>query len=284
MADKIMKTLTIGDVTYTVTDASAQSLANEAKSAAETAQANIDALIDGDVANAKTDIANMKTQIANIEDNMYDDTEVRELIQGNTDDVGALEDRASALEGKVDTLVDSDIGKSVRAIASEVTSDIFTWSKIYDSGEITAEVNSFANINIADYKSLRIIVKCVQTANTLDSTAGAVIFTGENDMEYSFSDLFGNLITNNAGTISGAMANFSIVDGFVICENASRGVNAEGILSTTEGQGSWSLSNVSGGLIMCNSPLTKMAISTANQSASHFYGVGSRVIVWGCKI
>ena len=161
--------------------------------------------------------------------------------------------------------------------------DISTWTMIYDSGEITSEVNSFANIDISGYKSLRVAIKCVQSTNTAGTTAGAVTFTGSNGTEYSFSSLFGNLITNTADRTSGAMARFSVVDGFIICEDASRGIIADGMLSTTEGEGTWSLATVGSGLVMCNSPLTTMSISTTNNSATHYYGVGSKVIVWGCK-
>lgn len=175
-----------------------------------------------------------------------------------------------------------DTNAKTLATTEDIT-NAHTWSMIYDSGETTAEVNSFANINVAGYQSLRIAIKCVQSTNTESTTAGAVTFTGENGTEYSFASLFGNLINATENRTSGAMARFSIVDGFIICEDASRGINADGMLSTTEGEGSWALATVGCGLIMCNSPIATMSISTTNNSATHFYGVGSRVIVWGCK-
>lgn len=68
--------------------------------------------LEGTVATQGEDIETMKGQIDALEKGTYDDTEVRELIQGNADDIAEV-------SGKVDTLVGEDVGKSARTIANE---------------------------------------------------------------------------------------------------------------------------------------------------------------------
>lgn len=168
------------------------------------------------------------------------------------------------------------------AVAPKLDAENATWVQLYDSGAITSEVNSFSGINITGYKSLMVAVKCVNTTNTASTRAGAVIFSG-NNQDYAFNNLFSNLLKNGT-TTSGAMAKFKIVDGFIICETAMRAISANGILSDTEGDGIDTLAPVGSGLIKCTNTVTTIAVSSAAQSATHFYGIGSRVIVWGCKI
>ena len=59
----------------------------------------------------------MKGQIAALEAGTYDDTEVRGLVQGNTDAIAVT-------DGKVNTLIGEDTGKSVRAITLEEVAKI----------------------------------------------------------------------------------------------------------------------------------------------------------------
>lgn len=155
------------------------------------------------------------------------------------------------------------------------------WDKIYDS-TTSSNVNAIFGINISGYTKLKLAIKCVNVTSSAGTTAGAVTFTGENGVNYSFSSLFGNLVTNTAGTTA-AMAEFTIVDGFIICENALRSTSAANMLSRTDGQGAWGLTSVGGGIITCGSPTKLLRISTTNNSTTHYYGTGSRVIVWGCK-
>lgn len=164
----------------------------------------------------------------------------------------------------------------------EKLANIGEWTQLYDSGKITAEVNSFANIDVSGYKNLIVVVKCVNTTNTASTRAGAVYFTGSNSQDYTFNNIFSNLLKNGT-TTSGAIAKFRIVDGFIICETAMRAITADGILSDTEGAGIDTLAPVSGGLVRCTNTITTMAVTTAGQSVTHYYGAGSRVIVWGCK-
>lgn len=156
------------------------------------------------------------------------------------------------------------------------------WTQIYNSGTTTKNVNAFSNIDISGYTKLKVAIKCVNVTASAGTTSGAVIFTDEFGMDYSFSSLFGNLITNTVGT-AGAMAEFTVVDGFIICDNALRSTSAANMLSNTDGQGAWNLTSVGGGLITCSGALETMNIATTNLSTTHYYGTGSKVIVWGCK-
>lgn len=84
---------------------------NAAKQAADDAQADVDALAEkvGTVTDGKTVvqmIEEAKTAAT------YDDTEVRGLISDNADDI-------SDLNGKMNTLIGDDTGKSARTIANE---------------------------------------------------------------------------------------------------------------------------------------------------------------------
>lgn len=156
------------------------------------------------------------------------------------------------------------------------------YTKIYDSGEITSEVNSISGIDVSGYKNLIVAIKCVNTENTSGTKSGSVIFTDSNDQIYAFNS-FTNLVKNGTN-ISGAMGLFKIVDGFIVCENAMRAINAPNILSTEVGVAADLLAPVGSGVLVCTNPISTMTVSTENQSATHYYGVGSRVIVWGCKV
>ena len=190
---------------------------------------------------------------------------------------------STAIANKVDKVDGKDLSTNdYTTEEKEKLASVGEWAQLYDSGEITAEVNSFANINISGYKNLIVVVKCVNTTNTTSSRAGAVYFTGSNGQDYAFNNIFSNLLKNGT-TTSGAMAKFKIVNGFIICETAMRAITADGILSGTEGAGLDTLAPVAGGLIRCTNTIITMAVTTAGQSATHYYGAGSRVIVWGCK-
>lgn len=91
--------------------------ASGAQTAAEAAQADVDALEAkvGTVDEGQTVMGIIK----NIQDNAYDDTAIKALIKTNSDDIDALEGRATAVEGKVTTLIGEDASKSVRTIANE---------------------------------------------------------------------------------------------------------------------------------------------------------------------
>lgn len=154
------------------------------------------------------------------------------------------------------------------------------WEQIYDSGAITKNVNAFSRVVISNYTKLKIAIKCVNVTASAGTTSGGITFASTDGTYYYLSNLFGNLITNTAST-SAAMAELTIVDGFIICDNALRSTSAANMLSTTEGAGALSLTSVGGGIVTCNKPLSSMTINAA--SAGYYFGAGSRVLVWGCK-
>lgn len=57
--------------------------------------------------------------ITNIQENAYDDTELRGLISDNTDAIDAVEARTTEAEAKLTALIGEDTGKSARTIANE---------------------------------------------------------------------------------------------------------------------------------------------------------------------
>lgn len=118
--------MTDGSVAKSIADAkteieadisAVESKATAAQSSADTAQADVDALEAkvGTVPDGST----VMGIITNIQENAYDDTAIKALIQTNANDIDALETRATAVEGKVTTLIGSDVDKSVRTIANE---------------------------------------------------------------------------------------------------------------------------------------------------------------------
>lgn len=86
------------------------------KTAQTYADTKVQELADGQVATNKSDIATMKGQIEALEAGTYDDTELRGLIEDNTD---AIEAHKTAIDATVATLVGTDTNKSVRTIANE---------------------------------------------------------------------------------------------------------------------------------------------------------------------
>ena len=108
---------------------------DEAKAAADAAQADVDALVD-ETEGSKGRIPVLEGKVEALIAGTYDDTEVRGLIQGNTDAIDdvnervdaivndgglipALDGRVEAVEGQVETLIGTDANKSVRTIANE---------------------------------------------------------------------------------------------------------------------------------------------------------------------
>ena len=86
-----------------------------AKKSGDDAQADVDAL-EETVETVTSDISTMKGQIEALESGTYDDSELRGLIQDNTD---AIEAHKDAIDDVVITLVGEDVNKSVRTIANE---------------------------------------------------------------------------------------------------------------------------------------------------------------------
>lgn len=180
-----------------------------------------------------------------------------------------------------DTAVSTQITNAVEA---KLDKDDCAWTQIYDSGAITTAVNAISGINVSGYKSLKVAIKCVNTTANSTTAGGAIVFTCENGQDYVFANILGNLIRNTAST-SGGAADFKVLDNYLACECSYRALNAENMLSDTEGAGADNLTTLCGGCyIKCTSPISTMMITNATQSDSLYYGVGSRVVVWGCKI
>lgn len=154
------------------------------------------------------------------------------------------------------------------------------WVQIYDSGAITAKVNSISNINISGYKKLMVTVACVNDGNI--SKSGSVIFTASNGTIYQFP-CWTNMFSTTAGTISAGLAQFDIINGYIVCPNASRHIRTSNFLSSTEGGTADNLTSTGGGIMKCTNSLSTLAVSSLDQDSSCYFGVGSRVIVWGCK-
>lgn len=180
-----------------------------------------------------------------------------------------------------DTKVSTQIAD---AIVNKVDKSDSEWVQIYDSGKITTAVNAFSGINVSGYKSLKIAIKCVNTTANTTSASGAVVFKCENDKDYVFANILSNLIRNTASTTGGA-ADFKVLNGYLVCEGSYRALTADNMLSDTEGAGADNLTVLCGGCyIKCTSPISTMMITNSAQSDTLFYGVGSRVVVWGCKL
>lgn len=207
--------------------------------------------------------------------------------------VTTLEGKVSTAQSDIDTL-ESDIATKVgdKTVAEQISTAIepklditdTEWHQIYDSGIITMAVNAISGINVSGYKSLKVAIKCVNTADNPSSTGGAIVFASEDGQDYVFANILGNLIRNTAST-SGGAASFKVLDTHLVCECSSRALSVTNMLSDEEGAGADNLTVVGGGCYLkCTKPIATMMVTNANQSDTHFYGVGSRVIVWGCKI
>ena len=205
---------------------------------------------------------------------------IDDAVKGNIETLTSAINNVDAKIDEVGVLVgDTAVSEQINfAIESSNA-----WTQIYDSGEITTAVNAISGINVSGYKSLKVAIKCVNTTGNSSTTGGAVVFTCENGKDYVFANILGNLVRNTAST-SGGAADFKILGNYISCENSYRALNAENMLSDEEGAGADNLTALGGGcFIKCTSPISTMMITNAAQSDTHFYGVGSRVIVWGCK-
>ena len=177
----------------------------------------------------------------------------------------------------------SMLDKNGNDIAQQVGGLVSNWVQIYDSGEISSDVNAFSNIDVSGYKHIMVAIKSVNTTKSSGGISGSIIFEGTDGRDYAFKNILPNLIKNTAGT-SGAMAIFQVVNGFIICENAMRAQSADNMLSDTEAYGADNLTPGGGGIVRCSKPVVTMMVSNATLSSSYYYGAGSRVIVWGCGV
>lgn len=155
------------------------------------------------------------------------------------------------------------------------------WTLIHDSGKITSKVNTISGIDISGYKHLMVAVSCVNDGSNI-SKSGSVIFTASSGKTYQFP-CWTNLFSTSTDVSSAGMAWFDVINGYLVCPYASRNIRASKFLSSTEGGTADNLTSTGGGIMKCTKPLTTLAVSSLDQDASCYFGVGSRVMVWGCK-
>lgn len=153
------------------------------------------------------------------------------------------------------------------------------WTQIYDSGEITASVNAFANIDITGYRKLMVAIKCVNNDNNLSTKQGTATFVSENGTVYQFP-VWSSMFASSTD-ITGGMGWFEIMDSWIVCSNASRNLKAINFLNNAEGGTADNLAGIGGGMMKCTSPLSTMMISALDQDIDYHFDAGSRVIVWG---
>ena len=125
-------------------------------------------------------------------------------------------------------------------------------------------------------------VKCVNTANSA-ARAGSVILKASSGTTYQFP-VWTNLFTTSAGTSAG-MAEFDIINGYIICPYASRNIKVSNFMTSTEGGTADNLTNTGGGILKCSNwkNMTSLTVSSLDQDANFYFNAGSRVMVWGRK-
>lgn len=157
------------------------------------------------------------------------------------------------------------------------------WVQIYDSGATTEQINSFANINISGYKKIMMAIKCVNdTTNASTTRYGSAIFKATNGTTYQFP-VFNSMFFGSE-TTTASMAFFEFTDGWIICPQVVRSIKYADFLTSTEGGTCTNMNNMGSGLMKCTNPLSTVTISNLDQNADFFFGVGSRVIIWGSVI
>ena len=156
------------------------------------------------------------------------------------------------------------------------------WSLIYDSGTTIAQVNAFANINISGYKKFMMAIKCVNdTTNAPTTRYGSAIFYASNGITYQFP-VFNSMFSASSNT-SATLGFFEVIDGWIVCPQVARSVKYADFLASTEGGTATNMNGMGGGLMKCTNDLSTLTISSLDQAADFYFGVGSRVIVWGCN-
>ena len=155
------------------------------------------------------------------------------------------------------------------------------WNLIYDSGEISAIANSIAGINVSGYTKFRVVVRCYNDGDSYGDRTGSAIFKAQNGKSYQFP-VWTNMFSKSISTVS-AMADFELTDDWLVCPNASRLVGEIDIFDTAEGGTAGNLISTGSGILKCTSPLSTLTISNLDQNSKYYFGIYSRVMVWGCK-
>lgn len=153
------------------------------------------------------------------------------------------------------------------------------WNLLYDSGEISAIANSISNIDVSGYTNIQVLVRIYNDGDSVGSRNGSAIFKCANGKNYQFP-VWANMFSKSINTVY-VMATFNLVDGWLICPCASRLIGDANTFEDTEGGTASSLSPVGSGMMKCTSPLSTLTISSLDQNSNYYFGMGSRVIVWG---
>ena len=91
------------------------------------------------------------------------------------------------------------------------------WTQIYDSGDITEEVNAFAHIDITGYRKIMVSVKCVNDGTNRISKNGSITFVADNGTQYQFP-VWPTMFANSESTTAN-MGWFDIMDGWIVCSD-----------------------------------------------------------------
>lgn len=167
-------------------------------------------------------------------------------------------------------------------LASRVTTEAdHEWTLIYDSGEIPAIANSISGIDISGYTNFEVLVRCYNDGDSHTTRTGSAIFTAQNGKSYQFP-VWTNMFTKSISTAS-VMAQFKLVDGWLVCPYASKLTGDIDIFDTTEGGTAGNLTPTGSGMMKCTSSLSTLTISNLDQNSDYYFGMGSRVMVWGWK-
>lgn len=152
------------------------------------------------------------------------------------------------------------------------------WNLLYDSGEISAIANSISNIDVSGYTNIQVLVRLYNDGDSIGSRAGSAIFTCANGKTYQFP-VWSSMFSKSINTVY-TMATFNLVDGWLVCPYASRLI---GDASTFEDEGgtAGNLALTGSGMMKCTSQLSTLTISSLDQNSSYYFGMGSRVMVWG---
>ena len=153
------------------------------------------------------------------------------------------------------------------------------WNLIYDSGEISSIANSISGINVSGYTNIQVLVRIYNDGDSINSRTGSAIFTAENGKTYQFP-VWSNMFSKSISTVS-TMAQFKLVDGWLVCPCASRLIGDIDIFDTSEGGTAGNLTPIGSGMLKCTSPLSTLTISNLDQNSNYYFGMGSRVMVWG---
>lgn len=152
------------------------------------------------------------------------------------------------------------------------------WNLIYDSGEISAIANSISNIDVSGYKNIQVLVRLYNDGDSIGSRAGSAIFTCTNGRTYQFP-VWSSMFSKSINTVY-TMATFNLANGWLVCPYASRLI---GDATTFEDEGgtAGNLALTGSGMMKCTSQLSTLTISSLDQNSNYYFGMGSRVMVWG---